>query len=153
MKSILYFLIFLFIFPFCTKDFEIVEATKQRWTGGNADAGSGTDYVVKMVAKQNHEKLTIDQLWIGDDFYKVFAFVQDQNTRNTLFVKKDTIFIKAHYLQQPNRKGVMMEVKEYENLDKPYDFKGEALIGYTLKGKRKYKEIEKLKTLKYIPYP
>lgn len=153
MKYLLFFCAFIFVFPFCSRDFKVIEASKQKWSGGIPDAGKGTNYVVKMLAKTDHEKLYIDQLWIGEDFYKVQAYKQKQNRRDTLFVKNDTIWIKATKLLQPNRKGVMVEKKAYENKEKPIDSESEALIGYILKGKRKYKEIESLKELKFIPYP
>lgn len=153
MKYLLFILSLLFIFPFCLKDFDVLEATSQKWTGGTPDSGKGTNYAVTMLAKTNHENLQIDQLWIGDNFYKVQPYKRTQNRRDTSFVKNDTIFIQANLLFQPDQKGVMLEVKNYENIEKPCDYDGEALIGYELKGKRKYKEIEKLKQLKYIPYP
>jgi hypothetical protein len=151
MKYSLFLLLFLSFF--FTKDFEVIEATYQKWSGGTPDSGTGTNYIVKMLAKSNHDKLQIDQLWVGDDFYKVEAYKQEEKSREKLFVKNDTILIKATKLIQPNSKGVMVEKKNYENISKPYDYKGSALIGFKLKGKRKYKEISTLKKLKYLAYP
>ena len=156
MKTLTISIIIMFIFPFCNKDFVVLESSKQSWAGGTYQAGTGTRYSISLVAENTSKNLVIDQLWVGKEYYKINPYKKSKgvgNKKDTLFVKNDTLIVRAQRHVRPNKDGKMINTKGYTDLDVPYEFKSEALIGYLLKGKRKYKEINEIKELKFLAYP
>ncbi len=122
-------------------DFTVVDATSQDWIGGARGSGKGTNYHITLVAKKCSSKLTIDQLWIGEDFYEVEVFKDLANRSDKSFERKDTLHLVVSKLI---RKGKVFGVSTYQ---KPPEHVGEAIIGFVKNGKRKYKVIKKLTKL------
>lgn len=153
------FYLYLFIlFCFFSKcpDLEVINATSQKWGGGVAGTG-GVYYTISIKTNKPSEKLVIDQLWVKDKFLKFKLRTITGHTGKIEFQKKDTLIISASEKIIPGFK----QVKEKDNSgrekaelpEKPFEYKGAALIGYKIDEKRKYLAIEKLKRLKPINYP
>ncbi|NPA45023.1 MAG: hypothetical protein GXO49_05780 [Chlorobi bacterium] len=140
---------------FCINKFEIVEATSQKWHAGVEAAGYGTKYELTIVPNVGSDKLIFDRLWIGNKYFKVYSFQKGKKMRNNLFSKGDTITIMVNDRVQ-KRKPMPIVRKDDININKkykvPYKYEGEALLSYTYKGKRKYKEIKKFTEKKELNY-
>lgn len=138
----------------CFNKFEIIEATSQKWHGGIPGAGYGTYYELTIVPKANSDVLVFDEMWIGKEYYKISTFQKGKKMRNNLFAKGDTITIRVN--ARTNIKPMPFTEKDnclVERHDAPKDYKGEAILSYKYKGKRKYKEIEKFKVKEELNYP
>jgi len=138
----------------CFDKFEIIETTSQRWTGGQRNTGYGTYYEINLIPKVNSEVLIFDQAWIGDKYFEISTFQKGKKMRNNLFGKGDTITIRINYSFSPKPLPYVEKEKCLtEKHEIPYKYEGEALISYTYKGKRKYKEIKEFKKLDALQYP
>jgi hypothetical protein len=147
MKYITIFLIMFYIPCFTTKDFKIIEATSQEFLGGIPEAGFGTNYRLVLLAQKNSQKLTIDQLWIADKFFKARANKINCAPDDYSFIKNDTIILKVSDIKKTTKEGEIIPKGTEKELDIPYDYNGAALIGFTLRNKRKYKEVPAFKKL------
>jgi len=139
---------------FCFNKFEIVEATSQKWHGGIPGAGYGTYYEITIIPKVSSDILVFDEMWIGKEYHKISTFQKGKKMRNNLFAKGDTITIRIN--ARTNVKPMPFTKKDdclIERQDAPHDYKGEALLSYTYKGKRQYIEIEKFVKMKELNYP
>jgi hypothetical protein len=132
--------------------FKVTESTSQEWVGGLQQSGYGTDYMLVMKVKAGFDKLQIDELWVGDLRLPARAVtdLKDMSTKN--FKKNDIVYVRAGVTWKPDQDG-QMRVVAGEKKDKPVDYKGEGLIGYTYKGKRGYEVITSFKVLEKIIYP
>jgi len=151
MKLILGSLIGIIILFFGVK-VKVLDATSQEWYGGQYESGKGTDYNIKLLARGGSDKLAIDKLWIEDDFYEVKAIKNPAKRSELNFAKRDTIYVRAAKKLLPDENGRMLEVTG-KGEEPPREFSGMALLAYTWKGKRKYKEIKDLRKLERIIYP
>ena len=146
MKALLF--IFLCIFGwFSSVPFEVVEATSQFSAGGRAESGTATAYTFKIVAGQSSEKLTIDEVWVDTLYFKAQPYKQNADLSfDQTWEKGDTLFLKVTQRKLPDGKGGL---KDFNGPVKkiPYKYEGKALIGYTIKGKRKYLVVTEIKTL------
>jgi hypothetical protein len=140
------------IILFCGVKVKLVDATSQEWYGGRYESGKGTDYVLTLKAKGSSDKLIIDELWVGEDYYEVKAVKNRAKRSDLSFEKRDTIFVTAGKKLKPNENGELVKVSG-KNVKAPKDFSGAALLAYTWKGKRKYLEITELRVLEKIIYP
>ena len=152
MKTLVIILTSLSLFGCFTKDFEVVDATSQKWIGGIPGAGKGTNYEIKVLAFKNSARLQIDKIWIGEEYYDISALKDSKKTKDTSFEKMDTLYIKVHKYIRTDREGVEIKTEVDQKNKLPKEYVGEALIGFTYKGKRKYKTIGSFKKLKFIPY-
>ncbi len=135
---------------FNPKDFEVISSTSKKWAGGIMDAGRGINYSFALLAKKSSKKLIINQLWIGQKFYEVKACGKFPSRPEDGFSKNDTIYIYANErIDEKNQPS--------GNPDKlnppPVEYKGEALIGYKINGKQKFKIVKEIKPLEAIYYP
>lgn len=130
------------------KDFDIVGATSQKWTGGRPESGRGIDYEIKLKAHLGSDILKIDRLWIGDSFYKVRVFKLVGTKQVKDFKKGDEILVKASFVEYPSIAPEKRPKNKTEKIELPQKYNGAALIGYTLKDKRLYKEVKKIEKLK-----
>ena len=133
---------------------EMVDASKVKWVGGRFESGRGTNYTIKLVAKKSSDKLVVDQLWIGGKYFvvKPQRQLKDLSITNE-FDKKDTIFIQANLNFRPNEEGELKEIVTDTYVKPPYEFTGAALLGYTMKGKRMYLDIDSIKNQPTVLYP
>jgi len=152
MKALLF--IFLCIFGwFSSAPFEVVEATSQFSAGGTAQSGTTTTYTFKILAQQSSEKLTIDEVWVDSTYFKAQPYKQNEDLSfDQTWEKGDTIFVMVSKRSLPDDKG---DLKDFNGPVKklPYEYEGKALIGYTLKGKRKYMTVAEIRTLPRVYYP
>ncbi len=142
----------------CLKKFELIKATSQKWHGGIKGSGYGTYYELTIVPNTNSDKLLFDRLWIGKKYFDIQSFQKGKKMRNNLFGKGDTITIRVN---KSVKLKPMPFVRKDDNNDKcltekhplPKEYKGEALLSYVYKGKRKYFEIKHFTVLEPINYP
>ena len=151
MKTILFSFVALVVFLFGSK-IKVVDATSQQWAGGRYESGFGTDYKITFITKKKSDKIKIDELWVGDDFFEVHAVKDLAHRSDHSFSRKDTIYITAGVKFKPDGHGKDVKVKGLTK-PAPRELNGEALIGYTYRGKRKYIRIEKFRVLEKIIYP
>jgi len=139
------------------KDFEVIQATKQHWSGGIPSSGGGINYDIVILARANSDKLQIDQLWVRDKYYKVMARRGLPATAQEGFAKNDTIYIKAKHVfperLNPRNRQKPAEPPRSDSLKLPIEYVGDALLGFTINNKRKYKTIEKMERLNPFPMP
>jgi len=128
-------------------DFKVLEATSQKWVGGIISAGSGINYQLTLLANQSSGKIKIDQLWVGDQYFKVTAIKKFPASEKEGFEKGDTIYINAKVAHPAPPH------KEYFEQAPPFSYNGAALIGYELDKKRKFIIVEEIKKLSSIAYP
>lgn len=153
MKNLIIILISLCLLSCFGKDFEIIEATSQKWVGGIPGSGKGTNYVIKVIPYKSSDKLQIDKIWIGNDYYEITPLTNPQNKNSTSFEMKDTLYIRIHKYIRTNMLGEIVKPNLKEGTEIPPEFEGDALLAFTYKGERKYKVIKEFKKLKFIPYP
>ncbi len=139
---------------FCPERFEIIETTSQKWFGGVKGSGYGTKYEINIIPKTNSEALRFDQIWIGDTYFPVSTFQKGKRIKNNTFSPGDTVTINFNH-RFPHEPQLYLEEGKptEESFIVPQKYKGEALLSYTFKGKRKYIEIEKFTVLKELQYP
>jgi len=131
---------------------KVAESTSQEWVGGLQQSGYGTYYKSTVTVKAGSDKLQIDELWVGNLKLPARAVTDLKDRNSTTFKKGDQVYVRAEILWKPEATGGMVRVTGIQ-ADKPYEYQGEGLIGYTYKGKRKYAEIKKFKVLERIIYP
>ena len=142
-------------------DFEVIKATEQQWAGGISGSGGGTDYQITIVVKISSNELEIDGLWIGERFFPVKAKKKFPARTSDGFSVNDTIYITTQEVnprieiltdqnkkEQPRHGGA-----KQDKVKPPIVFNGAALISYTFKGKRYYKEVSELEKLKFNARP
>ncbi len=131
---------------------KLVDSTSQEWAGGMYESGYGTNYKITLIAKRGSEKLQINELWIGQDYFEVHA-VKDLSRRSDLsFDRKDTVYVVSSINFKPDKDGTMVQVKAIKK-DPPIKYEGVALIGYTWKGKKKFLKIKSFRKLEKLIYP
>ena len=122
---------------------KVIESEAYKWAGGRAESGMGINYTFKIVAGKSSDILTIDELWIDTNYFKVKPQKQlDDLSISNEFDKKDTVIIQVNHMLI---KGKYSPENNTEQIAAPIDFEGDALIGYKIKGKQKYLEVEKIK--------
>ena len=131
------------------KDFEVIAATKQSWHGGKPGSPGGVNYNFKFVVKKPSSKLVIDQLWVKNEQLEISQVVIMGAGEAGNFAKGDTVFFKAGKVNVPltQKLGKKKEEKA-KGTPPPIEYEGDALIGYKMGKKRKYKIIEKFEMLK-----
>lgn len=146
---------------FSDNDITVIYATSQKWHGGIKGSGGGTNYEICVVPSFSSAQLTIDQLWIDEKFHEISAGRRFPETSADGFVAGDTVYISTSvYTKGPGstklaeEADVQKETQDImQNTPTPIKFTGEALIGYKINGKRKYKEIAKITVKKPLYYP
>ena len=139
-------------------DFKVLKATSQKWVGGTIGAGSGINYQLTLLANQSSGKIKIDQLWVGDQYFKVTAIKKFPASEKEGFEKGDTIYISAtrYFPSSQQRKNDTNQGEPTRNKPSqapPFSYDGAALIGYEADKKRKFIIVEKIKKISPIAYP
>ncbi len=155
-KSVVFLLMILTLGAFAkckTKQLVCISATAQPFIGGAAGSPSGTNYHLSFIANANAQKLKLDRFWLGNEYFEVSAMrvhgansspeFSANDTISVMFTKLNTSTMEFNNQQEPQSKL---------ELPKPYDFKGEGLLGFTLGKQRKYLQIEKFEKLKRQNY-
>ena len=131
---------------------QIIQSTSQEWVGGLQESGYGIDYMLIIKANAGSDQLQIVDLWVGDIHMKVKVFPDPTDLLARSFKKGSRVMVKAGaaFRPGPDEKTQLLSA---DSLKKPYNFKGEGLLGYTCKGTRSYLEIAEFKKLAKIIYP
>jgi len=154
MKAISLLFSILFITTACAQEFEIIEATTQKWAGGRMETGHGVYYNIVLIAKKKSQKLSFDKFWVDSIFFSIKAYKHSGNKNIEKFSSGDTLYInvRSRFNSIKNDENTYIIKKSVKEMP-PFELKGTALLGYTYKGKRKYKNIEVFKELKPVYYP
>jgi hypothetical protein len=131
---------------------QVRQATSQEWVGGLQESGYGTDFKLEIRVKANSDRLKIEELWVGDLHMNVRVITDPANPKTVKFSKGQVVTCKAAVIYQPGSDH-KMKMSGADLKDKPFNFKGAGLLGYTYKGRKLYVEINELKTLEKIIYP
>ncbi len=144
----------IFLFTLCLicflgkdKDFKIIEATVQSWSGRVA-GNEGTVYDI-LIKCNTTEKINIDQVWINDKFYYPDIYIKTNGhyKNDSCFNINDTVLIKAIDSRWQSYRN------KTDTISPPFKYEGAGLIGYIVDNTRKYKTIKELKQLKRLAYP
>ncbi len=153
MKIFAFILLFLFGLFFSTP-FKLVQVSKQEHVAGRMEGGMSTVFTFKIVVKKSSEKLHFEDLWIGTRYYPIEASHQKaDNSISNDFEKKDTIYFQAVEYYLPNEAGELVLQKPDVKKNVPMEYAGNALIGYTFKGKKHYFVVEKIEQLERVNHP
>jgi hypothetical protein len=131
---------------------QIIQSTSQEWFGGLQESGYGTNYKLSVKTKLGSDQLQIDELWIGDIHAKIRVLADPSNPKGTSFKKGSLISIVAATTLRPGPDD-KPQLLGADSIKKPYNYKGEGLLGYTCKGRKAYLEISEFKKLEKIIYP
>lgn len=131
---------------------QIIKSTSQEWVGGLQESGYGTNYMLTIKATAGSDQLQFEDLWVGDVHMKVRVSADPANPQNTSFKKGSLVSVKAGITFHPNAEG-QIKLSAENSAKKPFNFKGEGLLGYTYKGHKAYLEIAEFKKLEKIIYP
>jgi hypothetical protein len=122
--------------------FHIIKATQQKTLGGAAGMGPVIQYSIIVIVDKPSTTLHFDRLWVGDHFVSPEATKKALLNPTMAFRAKDTVCIYATYRQLGTRNvggEIVSEKSAKMYLPKaPFSFKGAALLGYTVRKKRKY---------------
>jgi hypothetical protein len=131
---------------------QVIQSTSQEWVGGLRESGYGTDYKLTIKAKAGSDQLRIEDLWVGDIHMKVRITTDPAIPQHNTFKRGSQLLVRAGIMFRPGPDEKVSMVAE-DNIKKPYNFKGEGLLGYTYKGHKAYLEIAEFKKLERIIYP
>lgn len=133
------------------KQFKILDATVMSWAGGMPQSGHGTVYSFKIVLLTK-DKVSFEDLWVSKTYVPRQPLIIDYEGKYHEPTKGDTINVgfALRVIPQGNRNepGAKPVTKP-----SPCDYKGEALLEYTIKGHRHYKTINSFRRLPPQNYP
>ncbi len=137
----------------CFDKFEVIKTTSQKWTDKQKSTAYGTNYEITIVPKVNSDELRFDKLWIADKYFQVSCYQKGRRVKNDTFGAGDTITIRVNDEIVP-KSMTYVKNEDIENENTlPKEYKGEALLSYIYKGKRKYKIIDKFIIIEAVNYP
>ncbi|MDD4646419.1 MAG: hypothetical protein PHY99_10575 [Bacteroidales bacterium] len=136
----------------CGEKVRVVESTAQEWVGGLRESGYGTEYVITVKVKAGSEQLQFEDLWAGENHLKVRVIVDPKNLKEKSFKKGSLITVRAGLTIRPDAEG-QMKPANTDSSEKPLNFTGEGLLGYSYKGQKAYLEISEFKKLEKLIYP
>lgn len=143
---------FLSIILCCGGKLHIDQSTSQEWVGGLQESGYGTDYKLTVKVRAGSDKLRFEDLWVGETHMKVRVLPNTDNPRVAVFKKGDQIEVRAGFTFRPDADH-KLSMAGADKMEKPFNFKGEGLLGYWYKGKKSYLVIPEFKKLEKIIYP
>jgi hypothetical protein len=131
---------------------QILKSTSQEWIGGLQESGYGTEYKMIIKVKAGSDQLQVEDLWIGDKHVKFRLMTDPANPLNKSFIRGSEITLKAAvtYRPGPDERALRSGA---DSVAKPFNFKGQGLLGYSYKGKRAYMEISEFRKLEKLIYP
>ncbi|MBU0765974.1 MAG: hypothetical protein KJ607_14200 [Bacteroidetes bacterium] len=136
------------------QDVEVISATSRKWQGGRPGSSRSINYTFVLKVYRSSEKLTIDQLWVGD---RQLAIKQQYfpGKDSLQFEKNDTVrFVAGEILVLPDfETGTDTSITVIIKSLPPVSYEGAALIGYLSGKKRRYLVIDHFKTLKPVNAP
>lgn len=146
------FIILLSLIIFSGKpDLVLIKSSSQKWTSGKG-ISQGMKYRIMLITNRDSKNMKIDQLWVGDRFLKSKVFLHGGSANEKEFKKGDTILVVADDMIMLDKDRNIIENQD-SSIAIPYKYKGAGLIGYKLKKKRKYIEINEFSIIKPLFYP
>jgi hypothetical protein len=126
------------------RDFRIIEATKQEWTGGRQRSVRGLNYRVTIIAGKGSGKLKLQELWVKRKLIPHKVFNITKNEPGNYFVKNDTLLLTGTLL--------IDESVSIDSMDKepPFKYTEELIIGYKLNSRMLYKPVSEIKVLNHL---
>ncbi|MCH8902696.1 MAG: hypothetical protein IIA45_02115 [Bacteroidetes bacterium] len=121
--------------PSSNEYFHVIEATFSKWVAGIEGGGSGTEYYFKTYIT-TREPIGFDSAWIAGAGFRIFiAREQGPVTNQEIqFTSTDTIILR-----------VSAHDKIKQKVAPPFDYKGAALLRYSLNGIYLYHIIDLMK--------
>lgn len=147
----LYFIILICIFCFNKTDLTVLKSSSQKWSSGKG-ISQGQKYRIMLITNRNSKDLKIDQLWVGDRFLKSKVFLYRGTAAEKEFSKGDTILLVADDLIMLDEERNIIENQD-SSIVIPYKYNGAGLIGYKVRNKRKYIEVNEFSIIKPLFYP
>jgi hypothetical protein len=136
----------------CGDKIQVTQSTLQEWVGGLPESGYGTNYKLIVKVKADSDQLQFDDLWVDTLHMKVRVIADSTNFQNKSFNKGSQIILRAEVMFRPGADGQIRQ-SDADKSPKPFNFKGEGLLGYTYKGHKEYVEITQFKILEKLIYP
>ena len=130
----------------CKKDFRVIEATMQEWTGGRQKTGRGVNYKITIIAETTSNKLELHELWINKKLCVHRLFNLANNEQGNTFNKNDTLILTGTVII--NEYIVIGDIKK----EPPFSFNEEIVIGYSLRNRMMYRPVSDIKILKPLFY-
>jgi len=132
------------------KYFKIIDATSQTWTGGMAQSGTGTSYIIRAILLTGHT-VKFDEIWIGKDEYGIPEVVSQSYSDGRMLTKGDTILIRyTVHRFPPGSPGAKEPKTAYKT--PPIPISGEALLGFTIGKKTRYRSVDKFTQMPHRNY-
>jgi hypothetical protein len=131
---------------------QVVKSTSQEWAGGLRESGYGTNYKLTIKVKAGSGELQFEDLWVGDTHMKVRVAADPAKQPGNSFARGSQVTLQAGITIRPDEQG-RITLSPEESLKKPFNFKGEGLLGYIYKGHKAYLEITGFEKLNKIIYP
>ncbi|MBN2735553.1 MAG: dockerin type I repeat-containing protein [Spirochaetales bacterium] len=136
--------------------FKVTEFTSQKWYGGVAGSGGGTDYKGRLSVLA----VRIDSvrgIWIDNRYYQP-GVKNLTNPDSTVLSRGDEVEITCKYRWTPNIPEIGILPKEEPPKEEPPkeegpEYNGGALIIYTIDGQEKSFIVDRIKELDSIYYP
>ena len=135
-----------------SQELKVIEATSQKWAGGQANSGHGINYRLTIVFNKKIKKLHIDSLWIGNEVFAVKMIKNINNVNDDFFTRYDTLYITARKRVKTDKYGNEIATAD-KNSKLPIEYQGNALLRYYIKKKVKYFEIKEFNELEPQYYP
>ena len=132
--------------------FTIVEATSAGWAGGMAQSGSGVRYTIKFRLNTS-AKVDFPAIWIGKDDYAVPQVYPMRDMKRQPRAG-DTIIVNYNHQNariQLDPSGNVEKAREVKPA--PINYKGAALLSYSVKKRLRYEVIKAFTALPYSNYP
>ena len=145
--------ILILISPLCkTKpDFTLLKAEYRNFAGGTVWSSSGTTYHIEVEVLKNIKNIEINAVWVGKrKFDKLTVVVDNQDIEFNNLSKGQKLRITFTHTVNNNHNISDEEFEEMSDgkyADCQIEFSGKGLILYTVNGKEKYFEIEKMDRL------
>jgi hypothetical protein len=126
------------------RDFRIVEATRQEWTGGRQKSVRGLNYRVTIIAGKGSGKLKLQELWVNRKLIPHRVFNITKNEPGNSFTRNDTLLLTGTL--------IINESVSIDSIDKepPFVYTEELIIGYKLNSRMLYKPVSEIKVLNHL---
>jgi hypothetical protein len=128
--------------------FEIVQADHQLSMGGRRESGIANNFIFKMVAKYDSDKMQLNEIWIDTIYFPIRPYKQNADLSfSQNWQKGDTIQFRVTTTTFPDGsdKNYRDFGGDYKKLPKEYE--GDALLGYKIKGKQHYFVVKEIREL------
>ena len=127
---------------------EVMNAYSQKWFGGAAGSGYGTNYTFKL-KKNTSESISFDTIWIQERAY--IPEMQNITNPGAAPDSGDEFYLKMQYRYRDNE--YTGEVSESPPKSDGPAYEGDALIIYRMNGERKTIVVKQMNVEEPLFYP